>query len=171
MEEWKEVVCNNNYIVSNTGRIRRINSDKDHSVHYSKGYQVVDLYEGGKRKTRRVHRLVAEAFVPKVDGKTEVNHIDGNKENNSFSNLEWVTKQENIQHEWKTGLGRASYGMQGKKNPNGGRKPKPFRIVETGEEFRTLRECEKAINGNNRHISECLNGKQKTHRGYHFEYI
>lgn len=171
MEEWRKVGSNDNYIVSNTGKIRRIGSDKDHSVHYSKGYQVVDLYKEGKRKTKRVHRLVAEEFIPNPYGKPEINHIDGNKENNDSSNLEWVTKQENIKHEWETGLAKPSYGMLGKKNPNGGRKPKPFRIVETGEEFRTLKECEVAIHGNNRHISECLNGKQKTHRGYHFEYL
>lgn len=171
MEEWKNVTCNGNYMVSNTGRIRRVGSDKDHSTHYSKGYKTVDLYENGKRSTKKLHRLVAEEFVPNPESKPQVNHIDGNKLNNDASNLEWVTAKENVHHQWKTGLGKPSYGMKGKHNPNGGRKGKPFRIVETGEEFGTLIECEKAIDGNNRHISECLNGKQKTHKGYHFEYL
>lgn len=51
-----------------------------------------------------VHRLVAEAFIPNPDGLQEVNHIDGNKQNNCVGNLEWVSRQENITHAWSTGL-------------------------------------------------------------------
>ena len=61
--------------------------------------------------------------------------------------------------------------MLGRKNPNAGRPARPVRIVETGEEFSSIMECERAINGNNRHINDCLSGRQKTHRGYTFEYI
>ena len=171
MENWRTTVRNPNYIVSDTGKVRRVGSDRDHSTREKKGYLVTDLYNEGKRTTERVHILVAEAFIPNPDNKPEVNHDDGNKLNNHVSNLEWCTKKENAEHAWRTGLYRPSYGMLGKKNPNAGRKGKAFRIVETGEVFETLAKCEKAINGNNRHISECLNGKQKTHRGYHFEYV
>ena len=171
MEVWKRMSHNPNYLISNTGRIRRIGHDIDHSTRNSKGYLVTDLYSNGTRKTFRVHRLVAEEFIPNPYNKPEVNHIDGNKNNNNYSNLEWVTKKENCRHAWDNGLAKPSYGMLGKNNPNGGRKGKPFKIVETGEVFDTLQECEKAINGNNRHINDCLRGRQKTHRGYHFEYI
>lgn len=171
MEEWREVPSNSNYLVSNTGRIRRIGSETDHSVSDKKGYLTVDLYENSKRKTKRVHRLVAEAFIPNPYDKPEINHIDGDKHNNTMSNLEWVTKKENCRHAWNNGLVTPSYGMRGKTNPNGGRKGKPFRIVETGEVFNTLEECEQAIDGNNRHINDCLRGRQRTHRGYHFEYV
>jgi hypothetical protein len=118
-----------------------------------------------------VHRLVAETFIPNPDNKPEVNHKDGNKLNNSVENLEWVTKKENCRHAWETGLAKPSYGMRGRSNPNAGRKGKSIRIVETGEVFSSSIECEKAINGNNRHINDCLKGRQNTHRGYHFEYI
>lgn len=171
MEIWREITENSNYLISNTGKIRRNGSDTLHSMRDKKGYMVTDLYKNGLRSTKRVHRLVAEEFLPNPDNKPEINHIDGDKHNNYVSNLEWVTKKENCRHAWNNGLARPSYGMSGKKNPNGGRKGKPFKIVETGELFNTLTECEKAINGNNRHISECLNKKQKTHRGYHFEYV
>lgn len=171
MEEWKEIADNTNYLVSNLGNIKRKNATKNHSIRDRKGYFTIDLYKNGKRSTERVHRLVAEAFVDNPYNKPEVNHIDGNKHNNRTDNLEWVTKKENCDHAWNRGLVKPSYGMQGKKNPNGGRKGKPFKICETGEIFNTLKECEDAIGGNNRHINDCLRGRQRSHRGYHFEYI
>ena len=171
MELWEELIDNPNYLVSNTGRVRRRTSNKDRSTRDRDGYPSVDLYSCGERKTKRVHRLVAETFLPNPDNKSEVNHIDGNKHNNNVSNLEWVTPKENCEHAWQSGLARPSYGMRGKHNPNSGRKGKQIRIVETGETFNTLKECEEAINGNNRHINDCLRGRQRTHRGYHFEYV
>lgn len=171
MDEWREVNGNDNYIVSDAGSVRRVGSDVDHSVRDSKGYLTVDLYKDSKRSTCRVHRLVAEAFVPNPDDKPHVNHKDGNKHNNRATNLEWVTRKENCKHAWENGLAKPSYGMLGKKNPNGGRKGRPIRIIETGDVYNTLKECEEAIGGNNRHINDCLCGRQKTHRGYHFEYV
>lgn len=171
MENWQEILANPNYIVSDTGRCRRKGSENDHSTRMKKGYLVTDLYEHGKRKTERVHRLVAEAFVPNPDGKPEVNHKDGNRLNNRADNLEWCTKKENCHHAWNNGLAKPSRSMLGRKNPNGGRKGKPFKIIETGEVFDTLKDCEEAIGGNNRHINDCLRGRQRSHRGYHFEYL
>ena len=169
--EWQEIKTNPEYIVSNTGRVRRIGSDRDKLPKSSKRYVQVDLYADGKRTCKSVHHLVAEAFIPNPDNRTEVNHKDGDKHNNHVDNLEWVTHKENCQHAWKNGLAKPSRGMLGKKNPNGGRKGKPIRIVETGEVFNSSLECEKAIGGNNRHINDCLQGRQNTHRGYHFEYV
>lgn len=172
MEVWKEIDDNSNYLVSNTGRIRRRNRKKDHCVRLdTNDYLCTDLYQHGERSTRRVHRLVAEAFIPNPDNKPEVNHRDGCKTNNHVDNLEWVTKKENCRHAWDNGLVTPSRSMLGRSNPNAGRKGKPFKIVETGEVFNTLKECEEKIDGDNRHINDCLRGRQKTHRGYHFEYV
>ena len=171
MSEWREILSNSKYLISDTGRVRRVGSEKDHSIRERNRYLAVDLYNNGQRSTRGVHILVAEAFIPNPEGKPEVNHKDGNKYNNCVDNLEWVTHKENCEHAWRTGLQKPSYGMLGKKNPNGGRKGKPFRIVETDQVFNTLEECEEAIAGNGRHINDCLRGRQQTHRGYHFEYV
>lgn len=64
-----------------------------------KGYMRVDLYKDGFRKHYKVHRLVAQAFIKNPDGKSQVNHKDGNKKNNSVTNLEWVTDAENKEHQ------------------------------------------------------------------------
>jgi len=62
---------------------------------------MVDLQIG---RLLRVHRLVAEEFLPNPDDKPQVNHIDGDKSNNRVDNLEWVTGAENVQHAFRTGL-------------------------------------------------------------------
>lgn len=68
------------------------------------GYYVVNLAKDDRGNWIRVHRLVAEAFIPNPEKKAEVNHKDGNKLNNKVNNLEWVTHQENCLHAWETGL-------------------------------------------------------------------
>jgi len=69
------------------------------------GYYIVTLCDGnGKRQNKRVHRLLLEAFKPNPLNKAHVNHIDGNKLNNSLDNLEWATASENAKHAAVTGL-------------------------------------------------------------------
>lgn len=69
------------------------------------GYPIVSLCTTNRKaKMCTIHRLVAQAFVPNPENKKTVNHIDGNKENNNVSNLEWCTNMENTQHGWKLGL-------------------------------------------------------------------
>jgi hypothetical protein len=69
-----------------------------------KGYARIMLTKLGQKENRFVHALVAESFLPVDDGRTQVNHKNGNKLDNSVDNLEWVTASENLQHAYDTGL-------------------------------------------------------------------
>jgi len=68
------------------------------------GYLHVKLFKDGVRKHYSIHRLVALNFIKNTDNKPQVNHKDGNKQNNHISNLEWATAKENIRHSVKMGL-------------------------------------------------------------------
>lgn len=69
------------------------------------GYYFVSLTDSnGIKKRIRIHRLVADNFLSNIDSKIDVNHIDGNKKNNHVSNLEWITRSENIKHAYKNNL-------------------------------------------------------------------
>lgn len=70
----------------------------------STGYWKVELSNGGKRKSYKVHRLVGLSFIPNPEGKPYINHIDGNPLNNHYKNLEWCTQLENVIHALETGL-------------------------------------------------------------------
>lgn len=72
------------------------------------GYHLVGLYKNGARKNAPVHRLVAETFIPRKNSRLIVNHIDGNKQNNNVSNLEWITMRENTLHAYEKGLCRGN---------------------------------------------------------------
>ena len=107
-EEFKRVNEAPNYIVSNKGRVINTKFNWEMKTKRDKdGYREVSLtLDNGKRITRRLHRLVAEAFIPNPENKPQVNHIDGNKGNNVITNLEWVTNSENIRHSYNNGLNK-----------------------------------------------------------------
>ena len=104
LEIWKQIKEYPRYSVSNLGRVKNNNTDKVLKGYMDfKGYQRVCIHCRGEgiRKDLKVHRLVAEAFVPNPDNKPQVNHIDGNKQNNAASNLEFCTNQENQLHAYR----------------------------------------------------------------------
>ena len=118
MEQWKEVSGYEGYYeVSNLGRVRtieRIVQGKLAPMRMkpiylkcglnSNGYPAVEFCKNGKQKKYSVHRLVAEAFIPKIEGKNLINHKNGIKTDNRVENLEWCTSQENIRHAFDSGL-------------------------------------------------------------------
>lgn len=68
------------------------------------GYRYVTLYHKNQAKKLYIHRLLAELYIPNPENKRTVNHIDGNKQNNCLTNLEWATDGENIKHAYDNGL-------------------------------------------------------------------
>ena len=100
-EEWRAVVGYEGYYeVSNLGRVKRRKILK-HDIVF--GYSRVTLCINNKPKHYYSHCLVAKAFIPNINNKPFVNHIDNNRQNNIVSNLEWVTQQENINYCIKQG--------------------------------------------------------------------
>lgn len=107
VEEWKPVsFLNGKYDVSSLGRIRNAFTKETRRTPTSKrGYPVFSAYMNGKHLLVNVHKCVATEFCEKIsEHQTQVNHIDGNKLNNSADNLEWCTPEENLLHARKTGL-------------------------------------------------------------------
>ena len=101
---WKEIEEFENYKINEYGVI--IHKKKNHELKHSineKGYHKVILQKGNKHLKTGVHRLVAKAFVPNPNNYKEVNHIDENKNNNHYSNLEWCNRKQNINHSIQSG--------------------------------------------------------------------
>jgi hypothetical protein len=92
---WKQIAKYPNYEVSTEGEVRNSKTNKILKFFLANGYCNIKLYNEINRKHKSVHRLVALAFLPLVEGKLFVDHIDRNKLNNNVSNLRWVTPSEN----------------------------------------------------------------------------
>ena len=173
MERWSQIP-NTHYSISSEGRVRNDETNKMKSMDAtSDGYHKVDLYSNGKRTSVRVHRLVAEAFIPNPNELPQINHIDGNKENNNVKNLEWVNNSQNMIHAYRTGLvtPHPTYGMRGHKNPNGGRKGIPIFCVETNQTFSSAAEAERITGISDSCICDCLKGKCDHAHHLHFKYV
>ena len=122
-----------------------------------RGYKQITLSKDNKRSTKKVHRLVAEAFIPNPLKLPEVNHLDENKHNNSVDNLEWCTTRHNVNYGTRTkrcSVTVIQYDIN----------DKPIKKWES------TKEVERQLNINHAHISKCCKGLQKTAGGFKWKY-
>lgn len=103
MEIWKDIEgFEGIYQISSYGRVKSFKKNKQGYILSNKNktgwYLNIVLTSENSWKSVKIHRLVAEAFIPNPDNKPEINHVDGNKQNNRADNLEWVTGSENVKH-------------------------------------------------------------------------
>lgn len=133
----------------------------------SSGYHRIKLCVDSVEKKLMIHRLVGKAFIPNPENKPEINHKDGIKDNNYYKNLEWVTRSENTQHSFDTGLQK---GLSGSDNPKA-TKVKQYDLdgnyIKT---FNTITQAANEVNGHTGNISSVCQGKRNKTYGYKWEY-
>ena len=162
IEEWRECQEFPAYEVSNTGKVR--NQFTLHELagcNDSHGYPSFWPKKDGRRYCRRIHRCVAQAFLPNPDALPEVNHIDGNKANNRLDNLEWVTSSENKYHAYHTGLRTKS-------------SDRPVLQIQNGRviaRHRSLTQAARDTGVGLSNISMAVNGYTKTAGGFQWKYV
>lgn len=162
MESYKSVF--GKYEVSNNGNVRNSKTGRVLSQQTDKcGYRVVCLCENNKRHMIKVHRLVAQAFIPNDDNKPQIDHIDGNKENNVSTNLRWATPKENINNPITRPRHLAKI-----------KPPVQKRIavvcVDTNKVYGGLREAERDTNVPHSSIAACCKGKWESAGGYRWRF-
>lgn len=123
--------------------VYKLHNDRD-------GYKMAGI----SGKNIKVHRAVAEAFIPNPENKQQVNHIDGDKSNNRVDNLEWATQEENMQHASRNGLAKHV-----------------SVIRDDGEEYFTVTEAATANGVDVSCISAVIHGRQKTSNGHTFRKV
>ena len=174
MEEiWKDIEGYEGlYQVSNMGNVRSLNYHNEGKAQILRpqfdcaGYRQVSLYKDRKKKSHKIHRLVAQAFIPNPDELPCINHIDEDKINNRVDNLEWCDHAYNN-----------NYGTHNERIANAQRnnrhQSKQVRCVETGEVYPSQSEASRRTGIFQCHISDvcCKKPKRKTAGGFHWEYV
>jgi hypothetical protein len=172
---WKIIKNFDEYEINEYGVVRNISTKKVNNQYASSGkmkYFQVNLRFGSKGnrkgKPKDVHRLVAETFIPRVEGKKWVNHIDNDPHNNHVDNLEWVTPKENVHHSLRQGRMRPENGLKRASEVN----LKPvYQYDKSGillNKFDSMLDATASGDFQQSDISRVCNGdrNRKTHKGY-----
>lgn len=158
------------YQVSNLGNVKSLGNGKKRKekvlkpAKNNRGYLYVCLCNQEIRKIYKIHRLVAEAFVPNPNNLPEVNHKDENKTNNTDNNLEWCDHKYNINYGTHTERSAAS-------RINHLKQSKQVMCLETGVIYPSTSEVEREFGFSRSNISNVCNGKSKTCGGFHWKYV
>ena len=166
------------YQASINGEIRSLYTNIILKQEISKnGYCKVMLCKNKKRKLLSVHRLIAMTYLDNYSEDLQVNHIDGNKQNNTINNLEMVTCKENIQHSFKNNLQIAKKGREHPLFKKYGVKNKTSKKVNQydleGNFIKTwdsIMDIERKLNINNSNISRCCNGYKNSAGGFKWKH-
>ena len=175
MEQWRPIAGTKGFIeVSDLGNVRSLLRGQPYLLKTQAddgGYRRVRVTIEGEKRTYKLHREVAKAFIPNPDNLPQVNHKDGNKNNNSVANLEWCTNRDNAHHAIKSGLWDSV--IEGARKENERRK-KPiiaYRIdgrYPCTRYYESVSEAERDIGS--RHITAVLKGERTHAKGWAFQY-
>lgn len=168
-EEWKVYkIWNRVYKFSNLGNGINWEGNQIKGWIDARGYRRFSFsIKGGKQLMFMWHRIIAELFVPNPDMKPFVNHKNGNKSDNSASNLEWVTNRENVVHSFKH-LGRkgSMFGRSGAKH----NRSKGIKCLETTKTYGSIAEASRETGIPVSSISHAVVGNRPSAKGFRFEY-
>lgn len=159
---WKDILqYDGQYQISNDGQVRSFKRSKSQPrmikpFEDRDGYLCVRLVKNGSKHQYRIHRLVAETFILNNNHKPTVNHIDGDKHNNTVSNLEWATYSEQIRHVVDNNL-RSSQSVQ-------------VVCIETGQKFPSKRSAETTLGIRKNGVSRSIR-TSKPVNGYTFKEV
>lgn len=158
-EIWKTLSGYTTFEGSNIGKIRNIKSGNVYKIYIRKdGRCQVNLREGSKTRPEKVHRLIAKAFIPNPENKSQVNHKNGNQSDNRVINLEWATPSENTKHAFDV-LGHTPINQ------------KKVLCLTNGIEYPSAMEAARRLKLNSGNLSSVCRGLYKSTKGFEFKYL
>lgn len=174
-EIWKDIAGYEGlYQISTEGQVKNIKKRKNKKLIKNwAGYLRVQLSSKNKGKIFSIHRLVAIAFINNPKNHPEVNHIDHNRENNNFSNLEWCTRSYNAKHSFTRSdrvIARAWLGKSGALHPMSKQVIQKFNGVEIAR-FDSQGEAARVLSIRPSGISRCCVGNRKSYKGFIWQFV